>query len=437
VPAAATRPPPRPRRWSVYTVLSFLLGISSLPAAILLANQLLAVPLTVLGILLGLIGLLGALSRRGAGFGLALVSTVVCGSSFFVAFSLAGRVDGITRTVREYFNGTQTPSPTSTAEANRPDPKETAALVESAHSQKPSTPAKPPERTTAEENSDGKDGSNTTEDTGNETQDREARKVLKKLNDYRKMADLKPVTLDAKYHKGCAAHAAYLVKNYDTTGKRTMDLHEEDPDRPGYSEEGRKAAKASVIALSFGAPSSPDRSLDLWIGSFFHRIPLLDPRLKTIGFAHARGPNYLCVSVLETHPEGDGDQIVIYPSPLQEDVPLNFSGPEVPDPIPESKEKKAGYPVTVTFPEARKVTQVKAAMIEVDSGKEVKAWVSTPEQLAYKKIYQQNTICLIPKSPLASRTTYSVKVVAMVDDKEWVKTWIFTTGRAQAAESQD
>jgi hypothetical protein len=50
-------------------------------------------------VLLAAVGLLLASARRGAGIGLALVSALVCGSSFYVAYTLAGGVHTIARSV--------------------------------------------------------------------------------------------------------------------------------------------------------------------------------------------------------------------------------------------------------------------------------------------------------------------------------------------------
>ena len=48
--------------------------------------------------------------------------------------------------------------------------------------------------------------------------------------------------------------------------------------------------------------------------------------------------------------------VVIYPADGQKDVPLAYHAGERPDPIPESADKKAGYPVSVAFP--RTATEV-------------------------------------------------------------------------------
>jgi uncharacterized protein YkwD len=122
------------------------------------------------------------------------------------------------------------------------------------------------------------------------------------------------------------------------------------------------------------------------------------------------------------------DGIVFYPVDGQEGVPLEFSGNEVPDPLPDTADKLGGYPITVTFPAKRHVRAVKARLTDGD-GREISVWLSSPERPANPAHadVQQNTVCLIAKSPLRYGTRYSVSVAAEVDGKPWRAEWAFTT----------
>ena len=60
------------------------------------------------------------------------------------------------------------------------------------------------------------------------------------------------------------------------------------------------------------------------------------------------------------------------------------------------------------------------------AGKDVACWLSTPDKpLAGAGSYRQ--ILLVPKTPLRSATTYSVKMSADVDGSPWSENWAFTT----------
>ena len=254
--------------------------------------------------------------------------------------------------------------------------------------------------------------------------DPEAARVAERINVHRKAAGLDPVALDPILSKGCTAHAGYLVRNVEHPSTQGLGLHSEDTKLPGYSKEGERAGKASVIFLGLEGPAA----VEGWMGSLFHRIPLLQSRLKKVGYGLARGgPAKVTVVLDATNGLGVAKDaaVVIYPADGQKDVPPAFS-PEIPDPIPESDDKKAGYPLTAIFAEGALVKDVKASLKDA-SGKELAIWLSTPEKPAAAD-YQRNTVGIIPKGPLRPLTTYTVAIAARVTGKPWVKTWTFTTG---------
>src|SRR6185503_894468 len=174
-------------------------------------------------------------------------------------------------------------------------------------------------------------------------------KVVERLNVHRKAAGLEPVVLDPVLSKGCAAHAEYLVKNAAHPSTQGLGLHSEDPKLSGYTKEGERAGKASVIFLGLEG----EAAVEGWMGSLFHRIPLLQSRLRKIGYGVARGgPAKVTVVLDATNGMGPGKDstVVLYPAEDQKDVPLAFV-PEIPDPIPDSLNNKAGYPITAIFAE--------------------------------------------------------------------------------------
>lgn len=257
-----------------------------------------------------------------------------------------------------------------------------------------------------------------------QTADADVAKVVDRINHHRKAAGLEPVAADPALSKGCAAHAAYLVANVDHPSTQGLGLHAEDPKLPGYTKEGERAGKASVIYLG----REGDAAVDGWIGSLFHRIPLMQSRLRKIGYGLARGgPAKVTVVLDATNGMGPTKEatVVLYPAEDQKDVPLSFV-PEIPDPIPDSLNNKAGYPVTAIFAEGALVKDVKASLKDA-AGSDVAVWLSSPEKPAAAD-YQRNTVGLIAQKPLRPRTAYTATVSALVRGKPWQKSWTFTTG---------
>ena len=121
--------------------------------------------------------------------------------------------------------------------------------------------------------------------------------ALAALNAYRRRAGLAPVTLDADLSKGCRLHAVYLVKNIGRPAVQGLGMHEEDASLPGATPEGKHAGRSSVISID--PESDGGAAVDGWMDTLYHRIPLINPDLKKIGYAGARLPDQGWVCVLD------------------------------------------------------------------------------------------------------------------------------------------
>jgi uncharacterized protein YkwD len=268
--------------------------------------------------------------------------------------------------------------------------------------------------------------------------------VLKRVNAYREQAGLKPVKFSDELSLGCQAHARYLILNDTFISTQKLNPHDELGTLPGFSTLGQVAARGSVICSHLGKEPTdgPAWSVEVWMASFFHRVPILSPGLKVIGFGYARQGQLLKmvmdVQNGERRKSSGKPPVIVYPADGQDKVPRVFGKgiTEFPNPIPENKPGgTAGFPITVQFPASVRVTGVtgevsaKPAKKTADAGAtEVPVWMSTPSAPAINKALQKHTVCLIPKAPLAPNLTYTVTVSAKVDGKAWTKTWSFTTG---------
>ncbi len=254
--------------------------------------------------------------------------------------------------------------------------------------------------------------------------------VVDRLNAVRKIAGAPPVVADPALSKGCAAHAGYLAKNWPA--KERMFLTEEDPKRPGYSEEGQHAATLTVPAVGLTDPAA---AVDRWMAALAFRRDLLDPDIKRVGVAATRDLDKEWLVVLNAHSGKGFDRPFVYPLANQKDVPTQFSAPEVPDPIPEAKQKRGGYPVTVTFPPDVVVTKVRLVLKD-EAGTAAPAWLSTPEKPAVVG-EGEDAACLIAKEILKPGKKYTAVASAELDGKPWSETWSFTTRVGPAKKATD
>src|ERR1051325_1697135 len=238
--------------------------------------------------------------------------------------------------------------------------------------------------------------------------------LLARLNRARQSAGLGSVAFDADLGRGCLAHAQYLAKNVDPASPNAADLRKQDPNKPGYSLDGQRAAE--VALLGFGAP---DTILDHWLGKLVTREALLNTEMLSvgIGFAEASAENWFCVVDAV---RGQGARIVVFPGPRQDGTPASFSsGPEAP------KDKPAGFPITVTFPPGQNVTDARIDVVDA-KGNSLDGWRWTPEKPAPASD-QRNTIAFISKGLLTGNSLYQVKSSAQVGGKPWSQAWSFTT----------
>jgi HEAT repeat protein len=99
--------------------------------------------------------------------------------------------------------------------------------------------------------------------------------------------------------KACDLHALYLTKNEP----RGLSGHEEDPKGVGYTEEGARAGKRSVIS-PFSPHDSPVDAIDSLLATLYHRVALLHPAVGEIGVGWANRKDGLGFVVIDV---GGGD----------------------------------------------------------------------------------------------------------------------------------
>lgn len=257
-----------------------------------------------------------------------------------------------------------------------------------------------------------------------------AQSTVAGLNKYRTLAGLRPVTEDAAMVRACGLHAKYLIEN-SVKADENFVAHEQKPDLPGYTPEGARCAENSVIISQIEL----DSAYDFWMATPFHRIPLLNPSLSRAGGGSAKGGTWGVASVVDIFSaRGPAVKLpVAYPGSEQRDIPRtfglfrkNFTVTEYPDPLAEDSDKKAGYPVTVSFYGNERITKASG---EIRQGNTlVPVWFSSPEKPSFDKDTQQNTIVLIPRDPLQPNTRYTATVRAEIDGQPFTKTWSFSTG---------
>ena len=274
-------------------------------------------------------------------------------------------------------------------------------------------------------------------------------KGLKRLNEFRALIGLPECEIDLESTMACRDHALFLQQNPEHW--KWPEAHEEDPARPGFTTRGMRAGLHSVIVISpDGGHIDPADSLDGWLGTVYHRFPLLEPNIRRIGFAAEGNVVVLDMGSLEEPRTPDHEnefKWVAWPPDGMENIPVAFHGNEEPDPCadtPEGKaaaplevQRRAGYPVSLQF--ARHIaTQLDEVSLTLYRCKKrgqtyerdevVPCWVHTPKTPLLKRQENTSVVFAVPKEFLEPNTTYeAVAMLTLVGGQQEVK-WQFSTG---------
>ena len=191
-----------------------------------------------------------------------------------------------------------------------------------AHNRASSKNGASPQASSAAKNQSPSEGS--IEPTPAESAEGAAPEWLTYLNDFRTAAGLGAVSADPNLNAGDRDHALYLVNNYASemrSGGLGAQAHIEDVHLPWYTPQGAEAARSSDEAEQvFSGKKHPDPQLSAingWMTTPFHRLFILSPLLRTVGFGFDC-ENDTCVELLNVL--SGADPMPRAPMPLERPI---------------------------------------------------------------------------------------------------------------------
>lgn len=144
---------------------------------------------------------------------------------------------------------------------------------------------------------------------------------LTRINYYRTMAGLGPVSQDSKMSEGDVKHARYMVKNYVGRTDLGLDMHREDKHNQWYTAEGSLAGRTSDVIPPGGIELTDKQAIDIWVAGPFHRLPILNPSLKEAGFGSYSEDGESAIALQLRQPSALEDSTVFAPAPRSYIIP--------------------------------------------------------------------------------------------------------------------
>ncbi len=261
---------------------------------------------------------------------------------------------------------------------------------------------------------------------------------LGRLNQYRQSAGLTPVSEVDELSTGDANHARYLVANEAAmirSGRIDASIHDEDPAKPYFTPAGKTAgALSDVDAVYSDPPETPDPywAIENWITGPFHRMWLLNPALRRVGYGQYCQKG-ICAAALNIRSGAEPDPSpspVMYPPDRATISNGKFSADEAewPDPLATcGYQTPTGMPITLQiggkapvrlagFSLSRNGAVVESCAFDAPSYR-------SADPVASERVKNQlahfGAIVMVPKEPLVPGATYTVKIAASGQTYSW------------------
>jgi hypothetical protein len=268
------------------------------------------------------------------------------------------------------------------------------------------------------------------------------------INEYRAGAKLAPVVEDPKLSDADRKHAMYVVKNYeDMVGPGHLigaEMHDEEKGNSWYTPEGAQAGAQSDVNQLWGPEKSPSPmwALNNWLDGPFHRLWILNPGLRRVGYGEFCEKRY-CVAALDLGSGADPPHgAAPLPSPIE--FPADgsittrnsFSG-EWPSPLTSCAgyASPAGLPATIQlgamvdaklgeYQITRDGHGLEACGIDAATYQNP---VSAEQDRGRAILAQMGAVIIVPRYPL---TPGGYLVTAAINDHKYQ--WTFTVAAASA-----
>jgi hypothetical protein len=213
--------------------------------------------------------------------------------------------------------------------------------------------------------------------------------------------------------------------------------HSEDPGNPWYTAEGLAAAQNGNVMVSSGSTDPDSDAIDLWMTGPFHGVGLIDPQLLQSGFGSYReadGGWQMAATLDVLRGLGGLPPSVIFPvmwpGNNTTSYLTSYGGTEAPDPLTSCPGYSApsGLPILLQIGSGSLTPSVTAhSFLRGGAVQEHCVFDETNytnpnasyQSLGRSVLDSRDAIVLIPRSPLAAGSTYTVSITVNGSTHTW------------------
>jgi uncharacterized protein YkwD len=253
--------------------------------------------------------------------------------------------------------------------------------------------------------------------------------ALAAINTARLAAGAGCVHMVAELNTAAQKHCEYYHMNENTNC--TADPHSEVMGCAGYvGDLGARLQAAGYMSRGgYGEVmaflNNPQGAVDTWINSVWHRIPMLDPWSKDMGYGATDACDTMDFGASTT--AVPNDTVLVYPYDGQTGVVPSFNGMyEGPTPPAPPSGWPSAMPVTL-YGKMLNITE-HVLTKDGDTAPLSHTWITGSDPMWGK--YLRNAVFMYGDAPFENNTKYHVKMSGTYQGGALTREWSFTTGTA-------
>lgn len=260
--------------------------------------------------------------------------------------------------------------------------------------------------------------------------------ALAVVNNYRVPAGAGCATMVPEINKAATAHCAYYAM-FAMGDMCVANPHLEVTGCAGFTGATPGDRMKAAGYSSFGGGevmafvNSAQGSVDTWVNSVWHRVPILDPWTTHLGYGSSATKACDTIDFGRGTTPAPNNTVVVYPYDGQTNIPLAFNGQyEGPMPPMPGTGWPSSAPISVY---AQKIMVTEHVLTKDGDPTPIEhVWLDSQAEIVAQDMRRQltNVVFMYANKPFEANTKYRVKVSGTYGGGALMKEWTFTSGAA-------